>query len=437
MKKQMKKLIAMITILTMALTVSPAFAADTDAQAGAREKAAIDVTTEGPDAAAKEVQNVKKPAKAPAYKQAKGYTIKSTDYLTAKTIKYASTKKGSKVNRYFPGVGSKDEYRFIYIKGIKTNGKLYVDVSANSENESGASVIVGSYNSSTEKITYNTSYTGYVSPGETENGIGSKDVKKGKSYVIGIKSYDSGNYRVRAYVYSYATRTLPAGRMMLSAGYKNGSNDSAVKYRIKPRKSGTLKVTLKEYGYTTSAGYVTLLTKNKKVASEKLWYYQGSNSSRAVFGVKKGVTYYLKVTSCAGSYNKQYKYGVKYKITKAKYRKNTKKSRAVRLKRKGSSKSAILLGNRKSGNQWYKFRVTKKRKTVIKLNAFNIKSGTVKMTVYRGSKKVGTTTVGKGVTNSVTVTYSTTYGKANRGTYYIKVHKSKKATGTYKIRYAR
>lgn len=432
MKKQMKKLIAMITILTMALTVSPAFAADTDAQAGAGEKAAIDVTTEGPDAAAKEVQNVKKPAKAPTM-ETKGYSVKSTGDINAKTLKYASTKKYSKKTLYFDGL----DYYEVYDLGVKTSGKLYVDINASSGNYGSVEVVVGTFNRDTGKITYQSSSYAYLSPGETENGVSGIDVKPGKLYAIGLRASSPGTVRATAYVYSYKTRTLPAGRMMLSAGYKNGNNDSAVKYRIKPKKSGALKVTLKEYGYTTSAGYVTLLTKKKRVASEKLRYYQGSSSSRAVFGVKKGVTYYLKVTSCAGSYNKQYKYGVKYKITKAKYRKNTKKSRAVRLKRKGSYKSAILLGNRKSGNQWYKFRVTHKRKTVIKLNAFNIKSGKVTMTVYRGSKKVGSTTVSKGVNNSVTVTYSTTYGKANSGTYYIKVHKSKKATGTYKIKYAR
>lgn len=429
MKKQMKKLIAMITILTMALTVSPAFAADTDAQAGAGEKAAIDVPTEGPDAAAKEVQNVKKPAKAVSA-TTKGYTVKSTGDITAKTMAYASTKKYSKQDLYIDGY---DVYE-CYSIGVKTKGKLYVDIQSYSSNDYSVQVVVGTF--SDGKISYSGT-TGYVSPGESEIGIGGVDVVPGKRYWVGLKASGGCVVRGRAYVYSYKTRTLPAGRMMLSAGYKNGSNDSAVKYRIKPRKSGTLKVTLKEYGYTTSAGYVTLLTRGKRVASEKLWYYQGSNSSRAVFGVKKGVTYYLKVTSCAGSYNKQYRYGIKYKITKAKYRRNTKKSRAVRLKRKGSYKSAILLGNRKSGNQWYKFRVTHKRKTVIKLNAFNIKSGSVKLTVYRGSKKVGSTSVRKGDVNSITVTYSTTYGKANRGTYYIKVHKSKKATGTYKIKYAR
>ena len=95
--------------------------------------------------------------------------------------------------------------------------------------------------------------------------------------------------------------------------------------------------------------------------------------------------------------------------------------------------------NNKSGNQWYKFKVTKKRKTVIKVDAKNLVSGTTKISVYAGSKFIGSSTISNGRggdVNAFTVTNSTTYGKANSGTYYVKIHKSQKANGVYKIKYA-
>ena len=152
--------------------------------------------------------------------------------------------------------------------------------------------------------------------------------------------------------------------------------------------------------------------------------------------MKKGVTYYLKVTDTCGSYGNCYKYSVKYKVTKSPIRKNTKKNKSVKLKRKGSWKKCVVLANNKTGNQWYKFKVTKKRTTIIKVDAKNVKSGTLEASVYRGKKKIGSTqTLYNGQVNPLKVTYSTTYGKANRGTYYLKIHKSKKATGQYKIKY--
>ncbi|MDO4860160.1 MAG: hypothetical protein Q4A48_03975 [Bacillota bacterium] len=130
---------------------------------------------------------------------------------------------------------------------------------------------------------------------------------------------------------------------------------------------------------------------------------------------------------------------LRYKIQdqKSPVRKNTKKRKAVKLKRKGAWKKTVLLGNNRAGNQWYKFKVTKKRTTKISVDTIRVKSGTVKMTVYCGKKKIDTVTLSNGVRKPYTITYSTTWGKAKRGTYYVKIHKSKKATGQYRIKYVK
>lgn len=58
-----------------------------------------------------------------------------------------------------------------------------------------------------------------------------------------------------------------------------------------------------------------------------------------------------------------------------------------------------------------------------------------KATVYCGKKKVASTTLYNGDVNTLKLTYSTSYGKAKKGTYYLKLSKSAKANGSYKIRY--
>ena len=128
---------------------------------------------------------------------------------------------------------------------------------------------------------------------------------------------------------------------------------------------------------------------------------------------------------------------MKFTNTKATARSNTKKSKAKKLTRKASYISTVMLANNKSGNQWYKFKVTKKRTTKISVDTIRVKSGTVKMTVYCGKKKIDTVTLSNGVRKPYTITYSTTWGKAKRGTYYVKIHKSKKATGQYRIKYVK
>ena len=425
MKKMTRSLIAVITILVFTLTSSAVFADST-----AAVKNGIDAAKDGKTAV---TEQIAPKALDTSAIQPKSYTVKSTGTLNAKTLNYASSTKPGWEGLQVQGKGSNVwEY---WTLGVKTSGKLYMDVYSDDDDSQGyIEVAVGTI--SNGKITTLGS-TAYLSPGETREAICGKDVTAGKTYVVAVSSDDIGLVAVRPYALSYKTRTLKAGKTMISSGYKGDYNDSAVKYKIKPTKSGYITVGLKEYGYDKSAGYVQILNKKKKIASDKLWYYQGSDTSYVVFGVKKGVTYYLKVTGCQGTYDNYYAYGIKYKITKSPVRKNTKRSKSVKLKRKGSWKKTVLLANRKSGNQWYKFKVAKKRTTVIKFDGTNIKSGTVKMTLYRGKKKIDTTKVHNGEKWSYKVTYGTTWYKANRGTYYIKVHKSKKATGQYRIKYSK
>ena len=313
---------------------------------------------------------------------------------------------------------------------VSTNGKLYIAATANNTNPGTVFISLGPTNSFTSS-----DRLWSLSPGQFDKGIGGIDVVAGTTYYIGVRSYQGGAVNVQPYVYSYATRLLPAGLTMLTSGYKGNYADSAALFQIKPSKTGYIRVVATEYGNSTSAGYFTLLNASKKAISDKLWYYSASKTSYVAFGVKKGATYYLKANNITGYSSGQYAYGIQYNVYGSMLRANTTKKKAKTLKRKGKFISTVMPATGKAGNQWYKFKVPKKQATQIRINMANVKSGKVKATVYCGKKKVASTTLYNGTINTLKVTYSTSYGKAKKGTYYLKLSKSAKANGSYKIRY--
>ena len=323
----------------------------------------------------------------------------------------------------------------VYPIRVETSGKLYVDVQAGSSNSQYTNVRLGTFDEPTSTFYSQGSYA-LLSKGEIDTAVGGIDVLPG-TYYVGVQSDAYAEVQVVPYVYSYATRYLAPGRTMLTSGYNGTSGslkDSAAMYQIKPAQDGYIAVALKEYGYDASSGYVTLLNSGKKMVADRLWYYSASKTSYVTFGVKKGVTYYLKVDGCQGSYNEDYVYGIQYKLYGAPVRANTAKKKSINLKRKGSAVAAVLPANGSSKTNWYKFKVKKTRATQIRIDASNMKSGKTTVTVYRGKKKVATRTVSNGYIN----TYKVFYGKKNKakkGTYYIKISGNARANGKYTVRY--
>lgn len=359
--------------------------------------------------------------------------------ITAATLTYNTTPAPDP--EIFNYAGYSDGCSIIKVN-VNTSGKLWLAAQASSNNTESAKIYVGKYNANTGVVDY--SYTKYavLSPEDgVVRAIGGLDVVAGGSYCIGIESTQSGTVAVMPYVYSCATRTLPVGKVMVAEGYKTSAAgklyDSKALFRIKPGKTGFIRVYVKEYGNNKSAGYVTLLNSKKKVISDKLIFNDGTKTYYVAFGVKKGVTYYLSASNFQGTAGEEYCYGIQYKNYAAALRANTVKKKATTLKRKGKYLYAAMPATGTSGSQWYKFKVTKKRATTITIDATYLKSGKTTVTVYRGKKKVGSTTITKGKINTLQVTYSNKKGVAKKGTYYVKVTKSAKANGRYKIRYTK
>lgn len=339
--------------------------------------------------------------------------------------------------------GTEDGYQ-LYAFTAPATGKLWFDATCPKDNAANTTVAIG------RKVNgvFDPLKTTYLySTGSVEENVGSIDVVKGNTYYLGVQRYNSYDnttpktrVKVRTFVYAYSNnrKLTQSKNWLLSSGYKDNYQSSIINYKVVPAKTGVMTVSLKEYGSNTASGYVTLLSKTKKARSEKIWYYSSSDSSKVQFGVKKGVTYYLKVESCTGTSSGCYKYGIKYSIKATTDRALSKKSKALKLGRKKAAKAALFIAKGASENDWYKIYVSKKRETKFKINAANLSHGDdnkLTITVYRGSKKIDSATLRPGYEGTYTLTYGNTYGKASKGTYYIKIHRNAKLSGKYTIKY--
>lgn len=454
MNKRMKGITAFLLMLTMAFSGSYAFAETTDQPSDDPNQAATGVTEEEApleDVLSEEAVPFEEDSQDMMAMSEPGASLEfagegavankqllraaNDNSITATTVNYTTTSVPDPEMYDYPATSSGCATITV---NVNTSGKLWLlahKVSGSGE----AIVFVGKYDPNTNNVDY--SYTAYatMNEGDTVDGIGGLDVVSGGSYCIGISSASSGTIQVLPYVYSYATRSLSVNKIMLTEGYKTTSNgvlkDTSAMFTIKPGKTGYIIVDAVEYGRDKSAGSVTLLNSKKKAVSDKLSYNSKSNNAYVVFGVKKGTTYYLKVSGFQGTEDEQYCYGIRYKNYSAALRSNTVKKKATNLKRKAKYIAASMPATDKGSSQWYKFNVKKKQKTQIRIDASYLKSGKTTATIYCGKKKIGTETVTKGKVITITVTNSNKKGIAKKGTYYVKISRSAKANGQYKIRY--
>ena len=366
------------------------------------------------------------------------------DDVPVKAINTSATSKPAYSDPLYTGYWDGQEYIYVvYPVKATATGKMWIDVKTPDTNTDRVVSAIGTWSSDDGMFTPN-GYGGSTAVGETETAIGCYDVVKGKTYYVGLKSYGDtvGNLaQVRAYIIPYANnRTLKASSTYTIASTVKGVGDSnkatTLSYKIKPTKTGVITVTLKNYGYTDSSGKITLLSSGKKARSEQLYYSSSSSSYKVRFGVKKGTTYYLKVSDVYGKSSECYKYGIKYSIKAATDRAISKKSKAKTLKRKATATSTLFIANGSKETDWYKFKVTSRRKTVFKVDASEIRGNDQKLTItaYKGSEKIGSKTLYAGGIGEYSLS-SGTSEKANTGTYYIKITKTAKLSGKYKIKY--
>lgn len=201
--------------------------------------------------------------------------------------------------------------------------------------------------------------------------------------------------------------------------------------KFKAKNDGYLKITAKmasTYYTDYVQGYWTLYDKTKKTAvSPKNVYstnYTDSYYYTDVYGVKKGVTYYLQVLSDGGV-------TINAAFTKVADKSGAKKAKALTIKKGKTSTGLIRVGDSKV-TDWYKF------------NFSSVKKFTVYVTPYTNDDIVVTVSGSKLVKDYSYTIKSGYYGKKLdfpftatgkiSGTCYVRVKPAKKTTsGYYKI----
>lgn len=427
MKRFVKKITAVALVITMLGGANVVSAAQYEDLQSGKEQERVQAT-EKASTSKLEMAGMKTKTSVSAKEATRGTTINAT------ALAYETSKKP-----VYQTANITDGTYLVPIS-VKADGVLWIDAKW----KSGAGTTTVQVTDKDIEYQYGVNATVNVSSTAKQKNYGCGcPVKAGQTYYIMLSNNYSASAEVRAYIYSsMQNRILSTTKWRLTSPYIVDPKDSrmikwiSTYYALTPAKTGTISVELKEYGRATSSGYITLYDKNKKQISEKVQYSTALASYRAYFGVKKGTKYYVKVDNCYGALSDGYHYGIKYTNTSGIDRALGSKTSAKKLERKAAATASVFVASNEKSTDWYKFYVASKRTTQFSVDTSEIKSGDIKITVYAGSKLVGTSTIKQASGGSTyTITHGTTTGKANAGTYYVKVEKQPKTSGKYKIRY--
>lgn len=195
-----------------------------------------------------------------------------------------------------------------------------------------------------------------------------------------------------------------------------------------------IKYTAKVTGYITLSkmdqyeSNVTLCNSKRKALSSEGWMNgKISSTKKLVYGVRKNATYYFRISSSSNEHKQI------FRLTAVKVKENSgaKKSKAVTLKSGKTVKGTIQAGS--SAADWYKFKVTKKKKVAIKIKGSS--NDKLRITVYnsRGKKLIA----GTCMQNNYSIVVNWFKGpKLAKGTYYIKVSRDNtKSSGYYSLKW--
>ncbi|MBQ1407977.1 MAG: hypothetical protein IIY88_07595, partial [Eubacterium sp.] len=240
----------------------------------------------------------------------------------------------------------------------------------------------------------------------------------------------AGTYYMKVYKYSDDVCTCrivagvwPSGDKVIASGqtmayYVDSSRIKDFKYTATA--NGKIRVACaSDYGY-----HVQILSASKGVLSEERWLTKGTGCDLAV---EKGKTYFIRVKSIDS--NTVLQFSLKQTAVKEKSGKSKKKAVAIKAKKK--AKGTIAPGSKKA--DWYK--LTLKKKKTLTINLTTDATNYLTLTVYnKKGKKIGSTNIYNATKWKGTVTHSRTYGKADKGTYYIKIsRKTAKDSGIYTL----
>lgn len=220
-------------------------------------------------------------------------------------------------------------------------------------------------------------------------------------------------------VSSQNNRTFGGNNVIASA-----STGAATYQQFKVSKRGVAAIAVYK---ENSAGNVSSVTYSVQKLSGKTWKTVATGLSGAAknnYVVTTGLaagTYRVVVNAASGE--------ILYFINanqKASDSYGTSKKKAKEIKRKKSKKQVFLSNESTSKTHWYKIKVKKTGMTYIDITGLGNKSK-ISVTVT-GAARLKNKTISKGFR---------IYGKAKKGTYYIKIKKGSKGTSGYQVKYTK
>ena len=263
----------------------------------------------------------------------------------------------------------------------------------------------------------------YVKVGTIRVGIDGTVVIPYATKVAGVACENANTPVVAAFgaavISSQNNRTFGGNNVIASA-----STGAATYQQFKVSKRGVAAIAVYK---ENSAGNVSSVTYSVQKLSGKTWKTVATGLSGAAknnYVVTTGLaagTYRVVANAASGE--------ILYFINanqKASDSYGTSKKKAKEIKRKKSKKQVFLSNESTSKTHWYKIKVKKTGMTYIDITGLGNKSK-ISVTVT-GAARLKNKTISKGFR---------IYGKAKKGTYYIKIKKGSKGTSGYQVKYTK
>lgn len=258
---------------------------------------------------------------------------------------------------------------------------------------------------------------------------GNKDVvinyfTKGTYYL----KFTENEYNITCWLYSNETQTLKNDTAI--AAYCDYKHPAMATY--KATKNGYITIAQKKLYGMDCENSVTLCDSKGNAITDAVADHKMDEP--VVFPVKKGKTYKIKIVNIEVDRKQFYQCQVKFTSRDKKY--GNSKSKAQTIKLKNEALGLLYAEDKTSAVHWYKFSNTQNQKLTLTVTG-HVSSGSVKVTFYdKSGKKMGVYDHLSSVGNVEVYDLVTVKNKSviPKGTYYIKVQKTKKRTAaTYSV----
>lgn len=320
-----------------------------------------------------------------------------------------------------------DVSKTIDMNAVKADGRTIYDSKAIACKSKGVIILTvnctaggcnfGVYTDATLDTRVSTS--SYDSPGYVSAATGSAtkcfSIPRAGTYYVGVYTTNSEttcNYN--ALFYDGSDRALSNGQAIAV-----GQRDAQVNYfAFRATSTGYLMA----QGDEIARHYKVALCNSAKAPLSGDTYL----GNAPTYGVKAGVTYYIRVTS---RFNNKGTYTFRATNTKISGKFGKTKKKAATIKKKKTMKGFIEAGSAGKKAKWYKFKMGGKKK--VNLSVVTGSNDVLKITIYRGGKKITSRNVYGNATGTIR-----SVGKWPKGTYYIKVQRgNSKSSGYYTLKW--